>query len=134
MKWLPRLPASLSTESDEEAMRAVQLQGNHDAFNRIVDRWELPIRRLCVRMSGDEHRGEDLAQETFARLFTQRHQYDASRKFSTWLWRVALNLCFADARRRSRQDAISLDAIGDDVEAIGKKGASPDAQASERER
>src|SRR5262245_6268943 len=114
MKWLPRLPAP-STETDEDAMRAVQSRSDHEAFTRIVARWEPPIRRLCQRMSGDEHCGEDLAQEVFARLFTQRHQYDSNRKFSTWLWRIALNQCFADARRRTGRHVTSLDAFGQDV-------------------
>src|SRR5262245_41056392 len=133
MKWLPRLPAS-PVPTDEEAMRAVQKTGDNDAFARIVDRWEQPIRRLCMRMSGDEHRGEDLAQETFARLFTQRQQYDASRKLSTWLWRIALNLCFADARRRQRQNTISLDTSDNDGRIVDGKGATPEAEVSERER
>jgi RNA polymerase sigma-70 factor (ECF subfamily) len=80
-------------------MRAVQLRGDHAAFAEIVCRWEGPIRRLCTRMACDEHRGEDLAQEVFARVFTKRDQFDPERTFSTWLWRIAINVCLAESRR-----------------------------------
>lgn len=90
------------TESDEQAMRQVQLGGDHAAFARLVCRWEAPIRRLCTRMTCDEHRGEDLAQDVFAQLFAKRRQFDPLRKFSTWLWRIAMNECFAEARRAGR--------------------------------
>jgi len=44
-------------------------------------------------MTGYAHPGEDLAQETFARAFAKRKDYQPSGKFSTWLWRIALNHC-----------------------------------------
>ena len=104
MKWFrlaPRLDGGLA---DEEAMRRVRLAGDPAAFALLVGRWEPKVRRLCVRMTGDEHRGEDLAQEAFARVFAHRHRYDPRRRFSTWLWRVALNLCYEHARRAAVRD------------------------------
>ena len=53
------------------------------AFAELVRRWQEPIRRLCVRMTGDAHRGEDLAQEAFARVFAKRQDFEPGRKFST---------------------------------------------------
>ena len=63
-------------------------------FARLVARWQGPIRTLCARMTGDVHRGEDLAQETFVRLYARRALYEPTGKFSTFLWRMALNICF----------------------------------------
>jgi len=99
-------------------MGKVQADGDPAAFAQLVDRWERPIRRLCVRMTGDEHRGEDLAQETFARVFAHRERFDAGRRFSTWLWRIALNLCHEESRRLRRRgtrltdDADASDGVG----------------------
>jgi len=73
------------------------------AFDRLVSRWEEPIRRLCTRMTGDVHRGEDLKQETFLRLFEKRKDYQPTARFSTFLWRVALNLCYDELRRQQRR-------------------------------
>ena len=100
--------------TDEQAMWRVQQHDDHAAFARLVARWELPIRRLCIRMLADTHRAEDLTQEAFARVFARRRDFDTSGRFSTWLWRIALNLCHDELRRRSRRPETSLD--GDDSE------------------
>ena len=99
--------------TDEQSMWRVQTQADAAAFTRLVERWEKPIRRLAVRMTGDVQRGEDLAQETFARLFSRRHDYQPSGKFSTWLWRVALNLCYDELRRVKRRGEAPLDTDGE---------------------
>lgn len=90
-------------------MWRVQHADDHAAFARLVERWETPIQRLCARMTGDLHRAEDLAQEAFARVFSKRHAYEPGGKFSTWLWRIALNLCRDELRRRQRHPETSLE-------------------------
>ena len=85
--------ARLCSRSDEEAMTRVKTHDDEREFARLMKRWEEPIRRLCARMTGDLHRGEDLKQDTFLRLFEKRKQYEPSARFSTFLWRIALNLC-----------------------------------------
>ncbi len=84
-------------------MMRVKEKGDHAAFALLVNRWQGPITRLCVRMMTDQQRGEDLAQETFSRLFQKRATYQPTGKFSTYLWRVAMNLCYDELRHRKRQ-------------------------------
>jgi RNA polymerase sigma-70 factor (ECF subfamily) len=75
-------------------------------------------------MTGDAHLGEDLAQESFARVFAHRHQFQPDRKFSTWLWRIALNLCHQDARRMRIAEEIpdaQLDLPGPDAQLIDRE-------------
>jgi len=127
MKWLAKLLPSSMT--DEQAMRDVQQHGDHAAFARLVERWEAPIRRLATRMTGDAHRGEDLAQETFARVFANRHQFDPQRKFSTWLWQIALNVCRAESRRLMR---IALDS--DSIDHQHAQHGSPEKSLIDSER
>jgi RNA polymerase sigma-70 factor (ECF subfamily) len=93
----------LYSRTDEEAMCRVKSHDDHHEFDRLVSRWEQPIRRLCARMTGDVHRGEDLKQETFVRLFEKRKDYQPTGKFSTFLWRIALNLCYDELRRQNRR-------------------------------
>ena len=106
---------SLFAITDEQAMWRVQTQDDERAFAQLVRRWQGPIQRLCLRMTGDAHRGEDLAQETFARVFAKRKDYQPSGKFSTWLWRIALNLCYDELRRRKRREESSLDEMGEET-------------------
>src|SRR6185369_2589337 len=107
MKWLARMIAPGSI-SDEQAMEDGRADGSPAAFALLVSRWELPIRRLCRRMTGDAHRAEDLSQETFARVFASRHGFENGRKFSTWIWRIAINLCLEEGRRRRLAEKFQL--------------------------
>jgi RNA polymerase sigma-70 factor (ECF subfamily) len=100
-------------------MGRVQRSGDARAFALLVCRWEGPIQRLCTRMTGDPHRGEDLAQEAFARIFAHREDYRRQARFATFLWRIALNLCRDEKRKAARRRASSLDSSGPD-------GAAPD--------
>lgn len=118
--------------TDEQAMWRVQTQDDEQAFARIVRRWEEPIRRLCARMTGDAHRAEDLAQETFARVFAKRKDYQPSGKFSTWLWRIALNLCYDELRRLKRREESSLDEDGGEAIAALAAFVADEPAPSER--
>jgi RNA polymerase sigma-70 factor (ECF subfamily) len=89
--------------TDEQAMWRVQMHRDTQAFAELVRRWEEPIRRLGVRVLGDVHRAEDVAQEAFARVFAHRRDFDPAARFSTWLWRIAVNLCRDELRRRERR-------------------------------
>ena len=129
---------SLFAITDEQAMWRVQSQDDERAFAQLVGRWEGPIQRLCARMTGDIHRGEDLAQETFTRVFAKRNDYQPSGKFSTWLWRIALNLCYDELRRRRRRDESSLDAMCGDamatLEVFVAREPAPDKSLVDQER
>jgi RNA polymerase sigma-70 factor (ECF subfamily) len=88
-------------------MGMVARTGDAAAFAGLVKRWEGPIRRLCVRMAGEE-RGENLAQETFVRVFARRGQYAEGKKFSTWVWQIAVNVCREEWRKAERRGEVSL--------------------------
>jgi RNA polymerase sigma-70 factor (ECF subfamily) len=118
---------SLFSLPDEQAMWRVQTQDDAEAFALLVRRWETPVRRLCARMLGDVHRGEDLAQEAFARAFARRRDFEPGGRFSTWLWRVALNLCHDELRRRARRGERPLDDFAgpEDVPGPDEPDAAP---------
>ncbi len=97
-------------------MWRVKQDADPQAFARLVGRWEEPIRRLCTRMTGDAHRGEDLKQETFLRLFEKRRDYQPTARFSTFLWRVSLNLCYDELRRQQRRRSFFSEPAADQAE------------------
>ena len=105
-RWNIRSPFAAS---DESLMTRVQ-RNDDAAFAQLVERRQPAIRRLCARMTGDLHLGEELCQETFVRLFAARQTYRATSKFSTFLWRIALNLCHDERRRAIRRNECPLDA------------------------
>ena len=96
-------------------MWKVQTTADPEAFATIVHRWQGPIRNLCLRMTADTHRAEDLTQETFSRLFARRREWQPTARLSTYLWRIAINLCHDENRRRTRHGEVPLE-TGDDGE------------------
>jgi RNA polymerase sigma-70 factor, ECF subfamily len=127
----------LCSRTDEEAMWRVKTHDDHYEFSRLVKRWEEPIQRLCTRMTGDPHRAEDLRQETFLRLFERRKEYQVTGRFSTYLWRIALNLCYDELRRQERRlefvrDPEPGEAPGD-VPDCAAECPGPDARATQQE-
>src|SRR5258708_1641261 len=101
---------SLFGLSDEQAMWRGLMQDDERALLGLGRPWGGPPQRPCTRMTGDAECGKDLAQETFARVFARRKEYQPNGKFSTWLWRIALNLSYDELRRRRRRDEWPLDA------------------------
>jgi RNA polymerase sigma-70 factor (ECF subfamily) len=127
----------LCSRTDEEAMWRVKTHDDHHEFSRLVKRWEEPIRRLCTRMTGDPHRAEDLRQETFLRLFERRKEYQVTGRFSTYLWRIALNLCYDELRRQERRlefvrDPEPGEAAGEAADGVAE-GPGPDVRAAQQE-
>ena len=127
--------------SDEQIMWRVRSSDDPEAFAQLVNKWQASIQRLCVRMLGDTHRGEDLAQEAFARLYAKRHQYEPAARFSTYLWRVAMNLCYDELRRLKRRPETSLDADSLDsdepfsiLDAHASVETTPDTEIQSREQ
>ena len=116
----------LYSPTDEEAMSRVKTHDDEREFARLMKRWEEPIRRLCIRMTGDPHRGEDLKQDAFLRLFEKRKQYEPTGRFSTFLWRIALNVCYDDIRRQKRRREFFLA-----VEELESPSGSTEAQLDE---
>lgn len=134
-RTLHELLPRLFTPSDEQLIWRVQQQDDAGAFGELAQRWETPIRGLCERMTGDSHKAKDLAQEVFARVFVRRMEFEPDGKFSTFLWRVALNLCYDELRRRQRRAELSLDELTDhDAIALPMDEPSPSARLEEQER
>lgn len=76
------------------------LKGNQDAFEEIVTLFQHRLYHVCYRMLGSREEAEDIAQEAFVRAYINIHTYDQKRKFSTWLFRIATNLCIDRIRKK----------------------------------
>ncbi len=81
--------------------------GDQTAFNLLVWRWEKPLFNFTYKYVGDAHLAQDLVQETFIRVLRSIHGYEHRAAFSTWLYRIAINLC-KDHFRKKRLPMVSL--------------------------
>ena len=96
---------------DDELMKQCQ-QGNMEAFDLIVRRNQVPLVNFIARFLGDQDSAEDLAQETFVRMFKAIKRYKSgAAKFSTWMYHIASNLCKNELRNRGRRGRLFVDGV-----------------------
>jgi len=97
--------------TDAEVMLRVKA-GDQAAFDFLVQKYRRPLVSFMYRMARNTAAAEDLAQEVFLRVYRSRQTYEASAKFTTWLYRIATNLAVNHARdtRKERPEVtVSLD-------------------------
>lgn len=82
--------------------------GRQRAFGVLVQRYERRLMRVIARFVRDPDLVEDLAQETFIRVYEKLDQFDASRRFGPWLFRVGVNLTSDHLRKKRRRGWIGL--------------------------
>ncbi len=87
--------------TDEELVE-IAARGGTDAFNELVVRWERPIHALAYRVVGRDEDAREICQEAFLRAFRGLQRFKGQAKFSSWLYRIALNLCHDWLRRQRR--------------------------------
>ena len=120
----PQSPVSFSTAvtggdlpSDAEIMLRAKA-GDQAAFDYLVQKYRRPMVSFMYRMARNTAAAEDLAQEVFLRVYRSRASYEASAKFTTWLYRIATNLAVNHARdtRHERPEVtVSLDEPDEDT-------------------
>ena len=99
--------ATAMTWTDEELV-ARSRSGDAESFNQLISRWERPIYALAYRVIGREEDARDVTQETFLRAFRGLAAFKGQAKFSSWLYRIALNLCRDWIRRKKRSPIATL--------------------------
>lgn len=103
MGLLENMIGALRGPSDEELMKRVAAREDGDALEELMRRWQPSIQHLCERILLESHRAKDAAQEAFTRVYQKRKDFREGAKFSSFLRRVATNLCLDELRRAKRR-------------------------------
>jgi RNA polymerase sigma-70 factor (ECF subfamily) len=109
------------------------LAGDHEAFTRLVEAYQIPVYNLTYRMLGDAKEAEDAAQETFLRAYTRLATYQTDKKFSSWLLAIASHHCI-DRLRRKRFTWLSLDELPFLDQAAGERNQPEETAIRKEER
>lgn len=72
--------------------------GDEAALNLLMQRWQVPLVRFILRYTGNPTDAVELAQEVFVRVYQHRSRFTPNRRFSTWVYTIATNLCRNQAR------------------------------------
>jgi RNA polymerase sigma-70 factor, ECF subfamily len=120
---------SLETERETAWILASQ-RGDALAFNRLVLKWEKPIYNLALRMLQDSEEAAESAQEVFLSAYRNIRRFRHDSRFSTWLYRIAVNQCISRLRRRPPGAHYSLDDEGA-AQPLANQLRAPESQEQE---
>lgn len=113
-------------------MRRLQA-GDEAALGRLMERWELPVKRVLARMVFNATEAADLAQETFVRVWQQRQRYRSEAEFRPWLFAIAVNLARNRLRWWRRRPEVELDEWNEIQSAPGARSTAHGAAQLERD-
>lgn len=124
-----------ATQVPDPELVARAQQGSEKAYRELLGRYQRPVFSIIYRMIRDREQAEDLAQETFVRVFNHIDRYDPRYKFSSWIFKIATNLTI-DHIRRKELDTVSIHGsrnavTADQIEATSITLASDDENPEE---
>ena len=100
-------------EGDDETWFLRRLQARDEtAFNELVQLYEGRVYRLVLRILGRPHEAEDMAQEVFVQVFRSVDKFRGDSKLSTWIYKIAINLCKNRGRYWNRRPAETHEELG----------------------
>ena len=126
--------AGLSADglSDAEVMLRVKA-GDEGAFDYLLQKYRRPMMNFMYRMARNPAVAEELAQEVFLRIYRSREKYEASAKFTTWLYRIATNLAVNHARDTRHERSENTVSLNEPDEHTGVALDVPDGSLSAEE-
>lgn len=112
----PPEPASAGAAPTDETLVARAQTGDRHAFGQLVGRWQHRMFALALREVQDETEAREIVQEAFVKAWQSVGRFRRDSKFSTWMYRITLNLCRDWFRSHKRARTVSLDGGGSEVE------------------
>lgn len=94
-----KLSEELDRELSDEALMLLCQKGRQDALEEIYRRYYRPVLLFILRLIQNREMAEDLVQETFIRVYNNRKSWQPRSKFTSWLYRIAKNICIDEKRR-----------------------------------
>lgn len=109
-------PIRLDALSDEALIGAYRASGGRDrgALERLLTRHEKQLFATCMRIVGDREAARDMAQDTLVRIIQALDSFDERAKFTTWMTRIAMNVCISHLRKEKHRRGASLEASSGD--------------------
>lgn len=123
---------------DETALIQAALQGDLDAFNRLVLAYQDMVYTQAYRMMGEQEAAEDASQDAFISAYRKLDSYRGG-SFKAWLLRIVTNVCYDELRRRKRRPTTPLEPLDNENEEIesprwlSDPGESPEESAERSE-
>ena len=126
------------TTSEDQYYINLIIEGHTNAFSTLVDRYKDLVFSLALRMVKNKEEAEEVAQDTFVKVFKSLRQFKGDSKFSTWIYKVTYNTCLDRLKKHKREQHVdsidefnvnqikNMDNALDDMEAEERKQAIQD--------
>ena len=126
------------TAADENKLVNKAVKGDNSAFEALMEKHMGIIYNIALRMTANQDDAEDMTQEIMIKIFRSLGSFKGNSKFSTWIYRVAVNTCLDELKKKKNKKHLSLDAeiSGDDGEnqiEIKDDSPSPEKLAEQNE-
>ena len=115
---------------NEELMARIA-EGDEYAFQILVERHQASLLNLIYRFIGDRTKSQDLAQEVFLRVWQAARSYEPKAKFTTWLYRIAANLCLNELKASRRKKWLRFFHVDTDEQTVGEEDFSDGSPSPE---
>ncbi len=86
-------------------------QGNITAFEKLITSYEKVVYNISYRMFNNEEDAKDISQEVFIKFYKNLDKFDGTSKVSTWLYRITVNTCIDEMRKRKGKETSSIDEV-----------------------
>jgi RNA polymerase sigma-70 factor (ECF subfamily) len=123
----------VTSPGNEPELLARVVSGDRDAFDIMMRAHEDRVFSVCLRILGDRERALDATQDTFLTVFRKAGQFEGRAAFGTWIYRIAVNVCYDQIRRAKRRPSESLPDHADPADpaaeaAIDSAGLRPEIE------
>jgi RNA polymerase sigma-70 factor (ECF subfamily) len=119
MRLLPE--NKLKVKDDFTLIRAIQ-SGDHNAFETLINRYQRQVANQIYMNMGNRDDVDDIAQEVFIRVYRSLPKFKFHSSFFSWIYRITMNLCIDEIRKRKIRRMLSLDFLAEDY--LDKNGVS----------
>ena len=120
--------------ADDAALVRRSVDGDTEAFETLVTRYQRVVFTVALRMLGDREDARDAAQNTFVKIFEKLDTYRTDHRFFSWMYRILVNECLNARRHRRLQGADGGEDAGADAEGSREPGPGDAFEAAERRR
>ena len=99
---MKRVPEQLVRELSDEELVDSTLQGNIHQFDALIERWQKPLYNFVLRFMNSEEEAREVCQDAFVNAYRNLGKFKRQSKFSSWLFKIAINRCNTMLRKRKR--------------------------------
>lgn len=119
-------------QAEAKALVALAKKGDMQAFETLIVKHEKIVYNIAFRMFGASEDVKDISQEVFLKVYRNLQHFDEKSAFSTWMYRIAMNTCIDEMRKRKGKQTYSLEEELEDTEGSYQKQFADDGETPEQ--